>query len=50
MDIRRLHDWDVSPAEAVRLQEALQGQAVLASCPGEVHAIAVPGEIHFALR
>lgn len=40
MDIYALHPWDVSPAEAIRLQEELRSQVVAENCLGEVHAIA----------
>jgi deoxyribonuclease V len=35
MNIRRLHPWDVSPAEAVRLQEQLRGQVIVEDRLGE---------------
>ncbi len=40
MQIRKLHRWDVSPDEAVRLQEALRRQVVAENCLGEVTAVA----------
>lgn len=50
MDIHALHRWDISPAEAIRLQEALRRRVVVENCVGEVAAIAgvdvsVQGEV-----
>lgn len=40
MRISKLHAWDVSPAEAIRLQEALRHQAVVENRLGEVATVA----------
>lgn len=40
MEIRWLHPWDVSPAEALRLQAELRSQVVAENCLGEVAAVA----------
>ncbi len=50
MEIRWLHPWDVSPAEAIRLQEALRRQVVVENYLGEVVTVAgvdvsVQGEV-----
>ncbi len=40
MRVYHLHPWDVDPAEAVRLQEALRSRVVAEDCLGEVHYVA----------
>jgi len=40
MDIHALHDWDVSPAEALRLQEELRGRLVRENGLGKVATVA----------
>jgi deoxyribonuclease V len=40
MHITHLHPWDVSPAEAVRLQEQWRGQVVVENRLGEVRTVA----------
>jgi len=40
MHIYDLHPWDVTPAEAVRLQEALRTQVIAENRLGEVRAVA----------
>jgi deoxyribonuclease V len=40
MHIRYLHPWDVTPAEAMRLQEALAGQVICESRLGQVRTVA----------
>jgi hypothetical protein len=40
MYIHDLHPWDVTPAEALRLQEALCGQVIRENRLGEVRAVA----------
>jgi deoxyribonuclease V len=40
MHIHDLHPWDVTPAEAMRLQEALAGQVICESRLGQVRTVA----------
>jgi deoxyribonuclease V len=40
MKIRQLHDWDLSPAEAIRFQEALRKQVVRENHLGDVRTVA----------
>jgi deoxyribonuclease V len=40
MYIHDLHPWDVSPAEAIRLQEALRSQVILENRLGDVKTVA----------
>jgi len=40
VEIHWLHRWDVSPAEALRLQEALRRRVVVEKCPGEISSVA----------
>lgn len=40
MDVRALHGWDVSAAEAIRLQEQLRDRLILANCVGQVATVA----------
>lgn len=40
MEIRRLHPWDVSPGEAIRLQTMLHREVVVENCLGAVATIA----------
>ena len=34
MKVKRLHDWDMTPSEAISLQKELAGQLVLETPPG----------------
>lgn len=40
MDVRALHGWDVSAAEAIRLQEQLRGRLIRENCLGQVATVA----------
>lgn len=40
MDYRRLHDWNVEPKEAVRLQRMMSGEVVLRPLPKRVEVVA----------
>lgn len=40
MDVRALHGWNVSAAEAVRLQEQLRGRLIRENCLGQVATVA----------
>lgn len=40
MEIKRLHGWDVSPAEAIVIQQELRGRVVIAPAPLDVRTVA----------
>jgi len=40
MDYRVLHDWEVSPAEAIRIQKSLRENLILDKAPGHIKTIA----------
>lgn len=40
MKVRHLHSWDVSPAEAIRIQQNLRRRLVVVDAPGRVETVA----------
>ena len=40
MHVHDLHRWDVSPNEAIRLQETLRGRVVVEDCLGDLRTVA----------